>query len=448
MEPSASATIAHGHFDSSGMFKQEESVTPAWPEATARPLWERRSFQLFLLAVAALVSDYGRNAVGPLQETLRYALGLSDNQVALLQGTALALPQVVAAVPLGLLVDRSRRGRLLWVFAVVNLLGSILTAMASSFTVLFGARCLIGLAVTATGPAAYSLIGDLYPAAQRGRATMVYNVGACAGMSAVFAIGGVLATDAAPGVAGWRSAMLWLTSPLVIAVLLMLGMREPTRAGRIVENPSMRQAWAELWSYRTLFGLLMTGWVMIQIGDIAAVVWTAPSMSRGMGLSPARVGEVVGTALFLSGVLGPVGGGLLADWSQRTGGPGRTMAMLVWLALLSILVSAFPVCTDANVVRILLLLFIMIGTAISTVSLTLTIIVIPNELRGLCVALYTVTGAIGMGVAPLAVSLLSSELGGPAMIGKALTVVGAITAVLAAGAFALGKRYLNGHVVA
>jgi MFS family permease len=429
------------------MFERRGPVSSRRLAPESLSLRQRRSFQLFLLAVAAFASDYGRNAVGPLQELMRGALALNDNQVALLQGTALGLPQVIAAIPLGLVVDRYQRGHTLLVLAAVNVLGSALTALASSFTLLFFARCLIGFAVTATGPAAYSLMGDLYPPGRRGYAAMAFNVGGCAGMSAVFSIGGALAGAAGSGAAGWRWAMLWLGGPLLLALLLMLGMREPARTDQIVKSPSVRQACAELWGCRALFGLLMTGWGMVQIGNLAAVVWTAPTLSRDFGLSPTRIGQVVGAAFFLSGVLGPVAGGLLADWQQRTAGPRRTMATLVPLALLSVLASAFPIAPGIIAASGLLFLFAMLGTAISTMSMTLTIVVIPNELRGLCIALYTVVGALGMGIAPLAVSILSSHLGGAGMIGKSLAAVSAATAVLAAVAFALGRQYIGGGVV-
>jgi MFS family permease len=405
-------------------------------------LTERRSFQLFLLAVAAFASDFGRNAVGPLQEVIRGAVALTDNQMALLQGTALAFPQVVAAVPLGLIVDRYPRGRVLLAFALVNVLGTALTAAASGFVLLFAARCLVGVAVTATGPAAYSLMGDLYPAAQRGRAAMVFNIGACIGMSAVFALGGLLVSNAGANANEWRSAMLWFTGALALGTLLLLCLREPPRTGQIVQNASVSEACSELWRYRKSFGLLMMGWVMVQVGGIAAAVWTTPTLSRNFGLTSDRVGGLVGGALFLSGLVGPVAGGLLADWSQRTGGPLRTMTVLTVLSLLGVGASVFPLAAGSAVASALFMLFLLVATAISTMSMTLTIVIIPNELRGLCIALYTVTGAVGMAIAPLAVSLLSGYLGGAALIGKSLAAVAALTTILAAAAFARGRRYI------
>src|SRR5262245_38698972 len=79
-----------------------------------------RILQLSLLTLAALAGSYARITLGPLQETMRLALGLSDNHMAVLQGPALALPMVIAAIPLGLLIDRYSRVRLLFVLTALS----------------------------------------------------------------------------------------------------------------------------------------------------------------------------------------------------------------------------------------------------------------------------------------------------------------------------------------
>src|ERR1700679_3573697 len=114
------------------------------PHAPASPLFPaRRGLQMLLLTLAASAGTFARTAIGPLQETMRSALALSDNQLALLQGPALAVPLVIAAVPLGLIIDRYSRVRLLLIFTGLNMIGNILTAIAPNFASLFAARSLI-----------------------------------------------------------------------------------------------------------------------------------------------------------------------------------------------------------------------------------------------------------------------------------------------------------------
>ncbi len=76
-------------------------------------LGSRRHMDMALLGLAVTAGTYARTLLGPLQEALGASLDLSDNQLALLQGPALALPLLVMSVPLGLLIDRRSRVRLL-----------------------------------------------------------------------------------------------------------------------------------------------------------------------------------------------------------------------------------------------------------------------------------------------------------------------------------------------
>jgi predicted MFS family arabinose efflux permease len=375
---------------------------------------------------------------------MQVSLELSDNQVALLQGAALALPQIVAAVPLGLLADRRSRVRVLFVVAILNIVGTLLTAISSDFSLLLLSRAIIGFAVAATSPAALSLIADLYPPAQRGRATMVVHIGGVGGLSAAFALGGTLLVAVGPQLNGWRWAMVGMTVPLVLVALGLLALREPSRAGVSAENPSAFEAINKLWGHRGVIAPLMSGWILVQVGDIAALVWAAPTISRNFNLSPDRVGEIMATLLLVSGILGPIAGGVMADLAQRTGGPRRTLAVLATLALMTLPASLFPLSPGVAISCVLLLVFVTIGLAIGTMTMALSIVVIPNALRGVCVSLYIAAGGLfGIGFAPIAVSLLSSVTGGHEAIGKALAIVGFVTGVLGTAMFVAGRRYLS-----
>jgi len=401
-----------------------------------------RGYHLLLLTLAAAAATYARTAIGPLQESMRAALSLSDNQMALLQGLALALPMLIVAVPLGLLIDRRSRVRLLFVFAVLNAAGSALTAIASTFSLLFLARCLVGLTATAITTAAFSLLADLYAPAQRGRASMVVVVGQYGGMSGAFALGGALLAVAGSSSENWRWAVLWLTVPLVLVMFAMLAMREPPRTGLAIENPTTRQSFIELWCYRAVILPLLAGLIIVEIGIGAVLIWAAPSFSRGFALAPDRIGAIMGIALMVSGLLGPIVGGMLADQCQRNGGPRRTMLVLSGLSLLCVPAALFPVMPGVTSASVLLATFITVISAIVVMSTTLFTVVIPNELRGLCIAVAAAACTVfGIGLAPVAVSLISGALGGPSMIGKALAVVCVLAAGVSVGIFAFGSRH-------
>jgi MFS family permease len=426
----------------SGDAMAEGYRTPAGVLAAGSMAAAGRSFQLALLTLAVAAAVYARIAVGPLQETMRVALSLSDNQMALLQGPALALPMVMLAIPLGLLIDRYSRVRLVLFFLMLSLLGSVLTAWATSFGALLAARCLTGLMAPAIWTAALSLLADWYEPTQRGRAAMIVAVGGIVGMSAAFAFGGALLGIFSAAPDAWRWAMLWLNVPLLVAVLMTFTMREPARAERHFPRPSAREAGWGLWRHRTVVLPLIAGLSVVGIADGAAVIWAAPTLARTFDLSPPRIGALVGTVLLVSGLLGPVVGGTLTDLSQRAGGPRRAMVLLSALAFLSVPAGLFAVAPGVASMSIPFVLFMTIGAAFNVAVPVLATVVIPNELRGICLSVIAAACLLlGFGLAPLTVSLLSSALGGPALIGRALAIVCATGSALGALAFALGARH-------
>jgi MFS family permease len=396
---------------------------------------------MLLLVAAAMGAYYARYTIGPLQETMRAALNLSDNQIALLQGPALAVPMALAAIPLGFIIDRHSRVRLLLILVAGTLVGSVLTALTPNFAGLVAARGLVGFSSFAVNPVAISLLSDLYVPSQRGRATMMLSIGQVIGSSAAFALGGQLIAVFGAGPNGWRWALIELSAPLLLAVIAAFSMHEPPRSGTVVRNPSIRQALAELWRLRAIIATLGAGIVIVQIAEGAALVWAAPTLSRGFALAQDRVGTIMAAALLISGLVGAIAGGMMADFCQRTGGPRRTITALGGLAVLSALFGPFGIMPSAALASGLLVAFLTVGIMISVAGMALLTVVVPNELRGLCIAAL-VAGSllVGFAVAPLTVSLLSTAMGGSEMVGKALAWVTVATSLLGAAAFVSASR--------
>lgn len=387
---------------------------------------------------------YVRTAVSPLQETLRISLSLSDNQVALLQGPAVGIPVALAAIPLGLLIDRCSRARLLQWVVVLSVAGNLLTALAPNFAVLVLTRCLAGLMGLSTVPICYSLLADLYEPAQRGRATTAIAMGQLGGISAAFALGGVLLAMTGSVVDGWRWAMLWLTAPLLPVVLLLLALRDPSRMALTAPNPSVRQVWYELRQYRTVILPLVVGIVLIETAVGAILIWAAPTLSRNFGFTPDHVGSTMAMATLVSGILGPIMGGTLADVSQRVGGPRLTVALLSGLALLSAPAGLFALVPSIPLAVALLFIAMTIMLAVAVMGIILFTIVIPAELRGLCMStLVAMCLLFAFAVGPVMVSVLSGEIGGLPMVGTALSAVCVTLSVIVAAAFAVGYHNIG-----
>lgn len=405
---------------------------------------EWRVAQLAMLIVATAGAWLAARALSPLQEAMRVSLSLSDNQVALLQGTALALPIVIAAIPLGYVVDRYSRVRLLFIFAGVAATGSLLTAFASGFAMIFAARCLAGLGMAASTIAVFSLVADLYPPDRRGRAKGLVVIGQFAGTSLAFAMGGWL-LGALDSSESWRWAMLWLAAPTVLSGLLVkLTLREPPRVGVVVRHPSLREAGSELWAHRTMAMPLIAGIILAEIPMFGVVTWAAPMFSRTFALSSERIGSIMTIGMMLSGACGPILGGVLADHCHRLGGPSRTVAALSMMAVLGVPSGLFAVMPGVYPASILLVVCCLVSAATTAMAVTLFTIVIPNEVRGLCLAILSAVSALfSLAMAPLLISVVSEAMGGPAMIGKSLAVVCMSASALCAATFAMGRHFFH-----
>lgn len=395
-----------------------------------------------LLAAAMAVAGYVRTAVSPLQEAMRVALELTDNQMALLQGPVIGIPVALTAIPLGLLIDRWLRVRLLMAFILLSAAGTLLTALTSSFGLLLFARGLAGVAGLAVLPVVFSLLADHYPPAQRGRATTAAVVGQVVGNSAAFALGGALLAMAPDGPQSWRWAMLWMAAPLIPVLLSMPALREPVRTGLAIQNPSAGQVLSELREYGPVILPLALGIILVETAVGAMLIWSAPMLSRRFALPPDDVGTIMAIGMMVSGVAGPIIGGALADYCQRTGGPRRTVNVLAILALLGAPTSLFAFVPGAAITSILLVSAMTLMLAVAIMGMALFTVVIPNELRGLCLSLL-MAGILlfALAVAPIAVSLLSEAIGGLATIGKALSIVCMVAGVLSAVTFAFGARF-------
>lgn len=401
----------------------------------------RRFLQLCLLTFVALFGMYARALVGPIQVALQGALSLTDNEMAFLQGPALAIPLIVLSLPLGALVDRYSRRGILLAATLGNAVATITGAFAPSFRVFLVTRFFVGLCAPATAVAAFSFLSDLCTVEKRGRASTVLYLGQVAGTASAFAAGGEFFALLGAGPDRWRDVLLISGCLMLIPAAFALGIREPVRAEQRAAGASLRSICREIWDHRAVLAVLVMGMAMVNLADGAALVWTAPTLSSTFALTTTRAGTLTGLAIFIGGVAGPLLGGPLADLCQRRAGPKRTVALVAFLALLSAAAGLFAVAPGPGASICMLILFLALGSAISVVVIALSIVVIPNELRGTCITLEYGAGAVfGLGVAPMMVSVISGELEGTRPIATALALVCAVTCLLGALIFVSQRR--------
>jgi len=403
---------------------------------------------LCLLAVTICAGVAMQFSISPVQEAIKLELGLSDRQTSFVQGLAVAIPVALLAIPVGRLTDRSNRVRLLICMALAWSAGTALTAMATGFVSLFAARMLANIGAILAIPLAISLASDLSRPEQRGRALLPLSIGKIAGQAAAFAVGGALFglltanTALAGGLSAWRGVHIAFALLSAVLILPLLLLKEPAR--REVSTGaglSFRAAMAAIWQRRGLLIPLFIGQVTVVMADVAALNWAPTVLVRDYGLAPDNFAGWMGLAFLLSGLLGSLIGGFAADAGHRSRLPRGILIGAVAAAVLAIPGAFFPLMPGVPGFALLLALLMLCGNVTGLVTATTIAVLVPNEIRGVCLGAFMVVGAvIGFGVAPTATTLISDLLGGESQLRYALAITMAATSVVAAIGFALAMR--------
>jgi MFS family permease len=413
------------------------------------PVTPRTLPSLLALTLAMAIGFTMMASFGTVQEGAKAELGLSDATLGIIQGVSAALALVVFSIPIGILVDRVNRTRLLVALAVVWTAGTALTAVANGAAMLFVARVLTATGTTGALTAALSLTADLCAPERRGRAMLLVNFGKMAGLAAAFGIGGWLfgqigrgSLPIVAGLAPWRGthAILAVVGLVLIAPLLLL--REPPRreVAAATRAPFGILA-AELWSRRAFLGPLFIGQVAVVMADNAALVWAAPVLSRHYGLQPGDFAGWMGSLVFVSGIGGTLLGGFAADWGQKSHRRGGLLIGAVVAAAVGVPAALFPIAPTVVWFAVAFGTLSLCGAITGLVTSVALTVLIPNEVRGLCIgAFIAFAGLIGFGIAPSLVTAISSLLGGEAHLGPALAAVGVVTGVLSVIGFVLAMR--------
>jgi MFS family permease len=176
---------------------------------------------------AVLALNGADNAtVGAVAPQLERALHIGNTKIGLLSSVAL-LVGAVFTIPVGMLVDRTKRVPMLSLSILLWSVASLLSAFAGSYSSLLLTRVLLGAVTATAGPAIASLTGDYFPARERGRVYAYILGGEIAGTAFGFIVSGTVASIT------WRAAFLLLAIPgFFLARELYRTVPEPLRGGQ------------------------------------------------------------------------------------------------------------------------------------------------------------------------------------------------------------------------
>src|SRR5439155_13227115 len=174
----------------------EDALAPAPPSGiefgapgvVARPaLFASRWYVLVILTLVFTFQTIDRNLVAVLAEPIKHQFQLNDSQLGFMTGVVFATSYVIAGIPLGLLIDRVNRVRLIAGLLAIWSTLTFFSGLARTYLWLLLARMGIAAAEAGAAPTCMSLISDVFPKQQRATAFGLFHASSPIGFALGFA---------------------------------------------------------------------------------------------------------------------------------------------------------------------------------------------------------------------------------------------------------------------
>ncbi|WP_440958669.1 MFS transporter [Oceanicaulis sp. LC35] len=445
------------------MSPTDATAAPAAPAGDGYPSPALAWAMVAVLFIAYIFSFIDRMIIGLLIEPLKADLGLTDTQVSLLQGFAFAIFYTIVGLPLGRLIDRASRMRIV---AAGVAFWSVMTAscgLATQYWQLFLARMGVGVGEATLSPAAYSIISDSFPQRRLGLAMGVYGLGSAVGAGLAFLIGAVvielistagsLTLPLFGELRAWQATFVIVGLPGILIAGLFLILPEPPRHGAATATPETQAVIpiSEVWRFTlTRAGAIINlcfAVAMVNLAVFAAVSWLPAFLIRVHEFPLTTAGHFAGGTLILGGLIGLIGGGWLSDRLSGGSASGRLAFCAVTSSIGTVFALIFPLVGHPVLTGIGFTIFfassaVPIGAGASALQQ-----LVPNRMRATLSAVYLfIVNLIGLGLGPTAAALVGDTFfPTPDGIRYAIAIVSPISSLIAAGLFFLSARYTKRH---
>ena len=414
----------------------ETTVPGAWSRAISA--W----FTVLMLCIAQVVSTIDRGMLALVVDPVRRDLGITDLQIAVLQGFAFSFLYVIAGIAMGLIADVVNRKRLLMAGILVWSAATLASGLAETFGHLFAARLFIGIGEAVLAPCAVTMIADLFPVSRRGKPMALYVFGSMI----AFGVGSVITgfiLEAAPqglfdgigfleGRAPWRVAFILAGGSGLVLATAFLPVKEPVRAEtRITDEGSsgLRDSIGVMLGNLQIYLPFFVALALFGVGISVVFYWGPVLLSRVYDYPTDEVSKMLGFGHIAWAVAGAVAAGFLTDLVARRKGPAGLIGLAAVIALLGIPTS-LAVFAGNGPAAVVLLSGVTFASAIfGSAMLSVVAEVSPQRTRGLTTALYAFfMTLIGASSGPLLVAYVTEQVfGSDNAVGLSIAIVGTIS---------------------
>jgi len=222
-----------------------------------------------------------------------------------LLATAFLVSYMLTAPVFGWLADRFSRWVIIGLSVALWSLASGASGLAGSYMALLATRVFLGIGEAGYGPAAPTIISDLYPLKKRGQMIAWFYMAIPVGSALGYAFGGFINARL-----GWRWAFYLVAPPGLLLAALCAFMPEPRRSTGA--SPARAADYARLVKIPSLvLNILAQTAMTFAIGGLS--IWAPTYINEARGLPLARTNLIFGGILVVAGLFSTLLGGWLGD---------------------------------------------------------------------------------------------------------------------------------------
>jgi MFS family permease len=268
---------------------------------------------LFLLLVINLFNYIDRQVLAALEPDIRATFFSANDVNAMtrtgLLGDAFFVTYMLSAPILGFLADRMSRWVLVGIAVILWSLASGASGLAATFWILFATRIFVGIGEGGYGPAAPTILSDLFPIETRGRIMAIFCAAIPVGSALGYVIGGLIGTHL-----GWRWAFYLIAPPGLLLGLLCFFQRDPRIAANRLSQKSARRSLRDYLNlFRTRSYLINCIAMTLMTFVTGGLGFWVPAYLRYRNQSPDVGMTIFGLITVVAGLVSTLLGGVVAD---------------------------------------------------------------------------------------------------------------------------------------
>jgi len=277
-----------------------------------KPMSGARS-ALFLLLAINLFNYIDRQILAALEPDIRANFFAASDVNAMtktgLLGDAFFVTYMLSAPILGLLADRFSRWIIVGSAVILWSLASGGSGLAATFAILFVTRVCVGIGEGGYGPAAPTILSDLFPIETRGRIMAIFCAAIPVGSALGYVIGGLIGAHL-----GWRWAFYLVAPPGLLLGLLCFRQRDPRADARHLSQKSPRRSISDYLNlFRTRSYLINCIAMTLMTFVTGGLGFWVPAYLRYRNQSPAVGMTIFGLITVVAGLVSTLLGGVIAD---------------------------------------------------------------------------------------------------------------------------------------